>query len=248
MADSFYPFTKQEAKEDGVLDRWEQSHRINVRCARDIDRLIASHTQNGQMEEDCARAALDWWGLRRVQFVLSNTLHGTSSRRFDQDSIRWVRTAYVPYDKTNVEFKVQADISLLAQFVQQTYAEYQGLGMFGPKHCGAPDQDYTGKVLVLRPDRLREDCWFAQNQLWYGLAGFGLSPASRGRAVFATCLGDGEKARWNRDDFMGVLDEQYLPDWAMERLAELRAPAQEQAAATDPEQAEAPAQGGMEMG
>ena len=39
---------------------------------------------------------------------------------------------------------------------------------------------------------------------------------------------------------MGVLDEQYLPDWAMEKLAELRGPEQEQA--------DAPAQGGMEMG
>ena len=70
--------------------------------------------------------------------------------------------------------------------------------------------------------------------------GLGCSPTARGRAVYAACLGDGEKTRWNRTDFMGVLDEQYLPDWAMEKLAELRGPEQEQA--------DAPAQGGMEMG
>ena len=239
MADTFYPHSKQEAKREGELDKWERSHRVNIRCARDIDRLIVSHTQDGQLEPDCARAALDWWGFRRVQFVLSNTLRSTSSRSFDQDSIRWVRTVYVPYDKTNEGFKVQADLPLLAAFVQQTYTEYQKLGLFGAEHCSADELDYTDKVLILRPGALKEECWSPRNQLWYGETGFGCSPTARGRAVFATCLGDGEKARWDRADFVGVLDEQYLPDWAMERLSELRGPAQGQ---TD-----SPAQGGMEM-
>ena len=44
--------------------------------------------------------------------------------------------------------------------------------------------------------------------------------------MYATCLGDGEQTRWNRSDFTGVLDEQYLPDWAREKLEELQAPKQ----------------------
>ena len=64
--------------------------------------------------------------------------------------------------------------------------------------------------------------------------------------MFATCLGDGERAQWYRADFIGVMDEQHLPDWAMERLSELRGPAQEQAAPAT-EQDEAPGQGGIEM-
>ena len=175
-----------------------------------------------------------------MQFVLSNTLRGASTQEFDPDALHWARTAYVPYEKTNGECKIRADSALLAQFLRQTHAEYQALGMFGPEHCGGADQDFTGKVLVLRPDRLKDECWSAQNQLWLGEMGFGCSPTASGRAVFATCLGDGEKVRWNRADFMGVLEEQYLPDWAAEKLAELRGPAQEQA--------DGPAQGGMEMG
>lgn len=240
MADTIYPYSRQEAKREGALDQWERSHRLNIRCARDIDRLIASHIQDGQLEPDCARAALDWWSFPRVQYVLSNTLCGSNSRNFDQNSISWVRTVYVPYDKTCEEFKVQADPLLLAAFVRQTYAEYQKLGMFGPEHRSADELDYTGKVLILRPSVLKDECWSPQNQLWYGECGFGCSPTARGRAVYATCLGDGEKTRWDRTDFMGVLDEQYLPDWAMERLAELRGPAEEQ---TD-----GPSQGGMGMG
>ena len=65
--------------------------------------------------------------------------------------------------------------------------------------------------------------------------------------MYATCLGDGEEARWNREDFMGVLDEQYLPDWAAERLAELRGPIQAQNAPAQ-EQDSGPTLGGMELG
>ena len=130
---------------------------------------------------------------------------------------------------------------LLEAFIGQTRDAYQALGLFGPEHCVGDrhEQDYTGKVLVMSPDTLREACWDPRNQLWYAEMGFGCSPHASGRAVFATCLGDGEKTRWNRSDFTGVLDEQYLPDWAVEKLEELRGPQQEQ---TD-----GPAMGGMTM-
>lgn len=239
MTDNLYSFSRQEAKSLGRLAQWKESHQANIKCARDIENLIVSHTQDGRLEPDCARAALDWWSFHRVQFVLSNTLRNASVQGFEPDSLKWARAVYVPPDKTNGAFKIKADSSMLAQFVRQTYAEYQKLGLFGARHCSA-ELDYTGKVLILRPSVLKEECWFPQNQLWYGETGFGCSPTARGRAVYATCLGDGEKTRWERTDFVGVLDEQYLPDWAMERLSELRGPAQEQ---TD-----SPAQGGMEMG
>ena len=92
--------------------------------------------------------------------------------------------------------------------------------------------------MVLSPDTLKERYWSPQNQLWLAVDGFGCSPDASGRAVYATCLGDGEKTRWNRGDFTGVLDERYLPDWAAKKLAELQGAQQEQPKAPS---------GGMEM-
>ena len=37
MADTFYPYSRQEAKREGELDRWQESHLSNVKCARDMD-------------------------------------------------------------------------------------------------------------------------------------------------------------------------------------------------------------------
>ena len=33
--------------------------------------------------------------------------------------------------------------------------------------------------------------------------------------------------RWDRSEFVGVLDDKYLPEWAKEKLTELTAPKQD---------------------
>ena len=92
------------------------------------------------------------------------------------------------------------------------------------------------RQLVLSPDTLKESCWSQENQLWYAHDGFGCHPHAIGRSIRCTCLGDGEMTRWNRTDFIGVLDEQYLPDWAAEKLTQLTGQKQT-----------APTMGGMTM-
>ena len=239
MAEPLCVYSRNEAVREGRLDKWERSREANIQCARDTESLIASHAKDGQLEPGCAAEALERWGFLRVQYVLANTLIRTGGLGFEPDSLRWARSVWIAQDRDNDTFGVQADRPLLAQFVRQTYAEYQALGMFGAEHCAPGHLDYTGKVLILRPNVLKEECWSVRNQVWYGESGFGCSPTASGRAVYATCLGDGEKARWERADFLGVLDEKSLPDWAQERLAELRG--------SDQEQTDGPVQGGMEM-
>lgn len=125
----------------------------------------------------------------------------------------------------NRYYTVDTAARLLEGFVQQARKAYQTLGLFEPEHCVGDrcQQDYTGKVLVLSPDMLQESCWTPRSQLWRAAGGFGCSPTASGRAVYATRLEDGEQTRWDRADFIGVLDEQYLPDWAREKLEELQA-------------------------
>ena len=81
-------------------------------------------------------------------------------------------------------------------------------------------------ILKLPSERL-----FFPAHIRYAHDGFGCRPHAIGRSVRCTCLGDGETTRWNRHEFIGVLDEKYLPDWAREKLMELTAPRQEASAA-----------------
>ena len=119
--------------------------------------------------------------------------------------------------------------AVLDGFVTRYRKAYQALGLFSPEQCepeSFSDLDYEGKVLVLSLEVLKESCWTPQAQLWYAHDGFGRGPTAIGRSIRCTCLGDSEQARWNRTDFIDVLKEEFLPEWAEEKLAELRGPEQ----------------------
>lgn len=250
-ADFFYvyPYSRREAYSLGRTQMHEESFRLNVICAREIEQAIRDYfsEETDNLTEGCAQPVLEQFGFKRVNFVLANSLQelqkSVSCRHLVSDeTYQWGRRTFVPEDgEYNHYYMVDTAAALLESFIGQARDAYQALGLFGPEHCaGDPqEQDYTGKVLVMRPDTLKESRWKPRNQLWLGECGFGCSPHARGQAVFATCLGDGEQARWNRSDFAGVLDEQYLPDWAREKLEELRSPQQEQDGG--------PAMGGMTM-
>ena len=229
-----YPNSRAEARRLGQTQMHEDSFRLNVDCARAIEQAIRDHFDEADesLAEDCARSVLEQFGFKRVNFVLANSLKQMGCPELISEEIhQWGHGTYIPSDgKYNRNYAADTAAPLLKAFIGQARDAYQALGLFGPEHCVGDrhEQDYTGKVLVLSTDTLRESCWDPRNMLWLGEGGFGCSPHSSGRAVYATCLGDGEKTRWNRADFTGVLDEQYLPDWAVERLEELRSPQQEQ--------------------
>lgn len=88
------------------------------------------------------------------------------------------------------------------------------------------------KEVILILKLLSERLFFSVH-IRYAHDGFGCRPHAIGRSVRCTCLGDGETTRWNRHEFIGVLDEKYLPDWAREKLMELTAPRQEEPAADE---------------
>ena len=239
-----YPFSQAEAHCRGETRMHMDSFYENVKCARAIEKAIREHFDETSeaLAEGCAQSVLEAYGFKRVWFVLSNSLREMGRPRLISNDIRqWGQRPYVPPDgKFNRYFAVDTAAGLLESFIRQTQAAYQALGLFGQEHCaGDPFKlNYEGKVLVLSPGTLRESHWNPREQLWLGQSGFGCSPDARGQAVYAVCLGDGEETRWNRCDFTGVLDERFLPDWAAEKLAELRAPQHQQP--------ETPS-GGMEM-
>ena len=185
--------------------------------------------------KDCITPVLDEYGYKRTAWVLANTLHELKwDGRFSPANKQWAERRYIPQDERhNAAITVRSHPAVLDGFVSLYRKAVQALNLFGAEHCvgDRAEQDFTGKVLVLSPDTLKESCWSQADQLWYARSGFGCEPHSSGRAVFATCLSDGETARWNREDFIGVLDEKYLPDWGREKLMELTAPRQEEPAA-----------------
>ena len=232
-----YPYSAKEARERNELSLWRESHRANIACRDAIEDTIRRSFDGMHLDKDCITPVLDEYGYKRTAWVLANTLHELKwDGRFSYANKHWAEKIYIPTDLIhNSDFVVRSHPAVLDGFVSFYRKAVQALNLFGAEHCvgDRAEQDYTGKVLVLSPDTLKESCWSQADQLWYARSGFGCEPHSSGRAVFATCLSDGETARWNREDFIGVLDEKYLPDWAREKLMELTAPRQEEPAADE---------------
>ena len=97
-------------------------------------------------------------------------------------------------------------------------------------------QDYTGKLLVIRDDVLKEECRTSENQLFLASGGFGCSPDSSGRKVFGQFLSDGEKTHFYREDFVGIIDEQHIPQWAAKKMEQIQAQKEQQEQESAPEQ------------
>ena len=194
-----------------------------------------------RVEKKLREKMLDEYGFKRTAWVLANTLHELKwDGRFSYANKHWAEKIYIPTDLNhNSDFVVRSHPAVLDGFVSFYRKAVQALNLFGAEHCvgDRAEQDYTGKVLVLSPDTLKESCWSQENQLWYAHDGFGCSPHAIGRSVRCTCLSDGEMTRWNRSEFIGVLDDKFLPEWAKPKLAELQAQ----------EQTDAPTMGGMNM-
>ena len=226
-----YPYSAKEARERNELSLWRESHRANIACREAIEDAIRQNFDGMYLNEDCLAPVLTAYGYKRTAWVLANTLNELKwDGRFSPANKQWAERRYILQDERhNAAITVRSHPAVLDGFVSLYRKAVQALNLFGAEHCvgDRAEQDYTGKVLVLSPDTLKESYWSQENQLWYAHDGFGCRPHAIGRSVRCTCLSDGEMTRWNRHEFIGVLDEKYLPDWAREKLMELTAPRQE---------------------
>ncbi len=224
-----YPYSVQEAVRNNELPLWRESYRANIACKQAVESAIRTGFDGMRLDPGCLKPVLEEYGYKRVGWVLSNTLQRKDyDGRFGTSNKAWAKQTFIPPDRHNLDFLVESHPAVLDGFVDLYREAEQGLNLFGSEHCTGDraEQDFTGKVLVLSPKILKESYWSRENQLWYAHDGFGCAPHAIGRSVRCTCLGDGEMTRWNRTDFIGVLDERYLPAWAQEKLAELTAPQQ----------------------
>ena len=226
-----YPWTAEEARREGKIEIWRASHKANIACRDAIEEAIRRNFDGMHLKEDCLRPVLDEFGYKRTSWVLSNTLQMLKwDGRFSPANKQWAEKTFIPADLNhNSDFVVRSHPAVLDGFVDLYRKAYQKLGLFGGEHCigDHAEQDFTGKVLVLSPSTLKESFWAPENQLWLAHDGFGCRPHAIGRSIHCTCLGDGEMTRWNRSEFVGVLDDKYLPEWAKEKLTELTAPKQD---------------------
>lgn len=238
-----YPYSLSEAKQNGELESYRESFKENIRCAESIKNAINNNFDGMHLNKDVAKEVIAEFGYDRVNFVLANTLQELKhDGRFSCENKEWAKEFYIPENKIkginmNADFVVTSHPAVLDGFVSQARKEYKGLNLWNHTHCNDKTHlDYTNKIMVLRPDSLKDEYKTPKDQLIYCEGGFGCSPTSSGRKVYGRFLSDGEKCQYDRSDFIGELKAEYLPDWAREKVQEM----------TESKQS-TPTMGGIEM-
>ena len=188
-----YPYSVEEARRRDEIALWRASHQENIRCKEAIEEAVRQHFDGSHLSLD---GVLRAFGYKRTAWVLANTLQQLEwDGRFSPRNKAWARQICIPPDpRHNLDFIVTSHPAVLDGVVDQYRKAYQALSLFAPEQCepnSFSDLDYTGMVLVLSPDTLKESYWTPQNQLWYAHDGFGCSPRTIGRSIRCTCLGDG---------------------------------------------------------
>ena len=217
-----YEWSLEDALRDNERDQWRQSYKENCDCARAIERAINENYHDHSLD-DCIKPIIERYGFDRVNFVLANTIQqNKEDGRFSHDNKKWASRFRIPRDDVRWHFSVAAHPGLTNLFVNQAQKMWQALGLFDSSHCMSQNGgqlDYTGKVVVINPRIFKDECKTPEDQLFLAQHGNGCRPNALGYKVYGKFLKDGEETICLRSDIIGILKDEYLPDWAKENFA-----------------------------
>ena len=224
-----YQYSKNAAEHDGDSTVWLESYRANKACAKAIMDEIELIPDGTRLSADSVKRVINRFGYDRVNWVLAATIQQISADNgVSQENKDWAREYFMSYHKKEIEdYRVNADPTKFESFVISAREEYDSLNLFDYKHC-LPDSgiiDYKDRVLLLRPTNLNDEHKTPDNQLFIAdIGGFGCSPGSSGRRIVGHFLIDGEKGEYYRSDFIGIIADELLPQWAKDTLEQLQNP------------------------
>jgi hypothetical protein len=101
------------------------------------------------------------------------------------------------------------------------------VSLFRKDDCipGSEREDYTDKLMIVRPEVLSPKYRNAKFQLFRCEHGNGCNPDRIGRSVSGHFLFDGESDTFDRTSFIGEVRPDRLPDWALEKIGAAEAEA-----------------------
>ena len=224
-----YESSRQEAHDTGEIALWRESKKLNAECAGAIEQAIREHFDGMHLADGSEQSVIEQYGFDRTMWVLAATMkYKDHDGRFSRDNREWANTV-LPGWLSREEFEgyvCDAHPAVLDGFIREVRKAYDALGMLGTSHC-LPEsykRSFQNQLLILKPKVLAEKFKSPDFQYFYATCGFGCDPGKIGTRVYGYFLKDHDPGELRRSDFLGVADESQLPEWAAEKLAEIREP------------------------
>jgi hypothetical protein len=221
-----YQNSREEARRLDEIILWRESRNANIQCAKSIGEAISKHYNDNILGIQGAVDVIETYGHFRTQYVLASiTQHFDYDGRFSRQNKEWAKDFFVPDRDEACDWLSDAHPCLLDGFVNQTRREFAKLNLYGKEHCLADSAnlDFKNKVLILKPFRLTETYMHPEHQLFLDdLGGNWCNHVALGTKIFGKFLSDGEITSFNRKDFLGAIDPQFMPDWAAKKIQEMQ--------------------------
>ena len=127
-----YPYSVSRAEEDGDLDLYRQSHKLNIACKDAIENAITRHYRNNTLDAKAVQAVVDQFGWARTSFVLVNTIRNkTWDGRISQENKQWAQLAPMFPDvdaqenNRRLRYVINSHPGLTDMFVKELRRQYQ---------------------------------------------------------------------------------------------------------------------------
>ena len=226
MSEYVYMNSLDHARREDEVQLWRNSFKENVRCKNAVEKALSEGFDGMHLNDGIAKDLAEEFGTDRLSWVLANTVkEHFEDGRFRPENKEWAKNIYIPKDSHNVEFAVSSHPEIVNGLITD-YRQYlaEVLHQYTVKDClpESAHANYEDQLLILNPFLLNDDYKHGDYQLFYARSGNGCDESNLGRKVFGVFLKDGERTHFLRDDFLGIADESKIPDWAKERLDQLK--------------------------
>lgn len=232
MAVPFYRYSLETAKSNDCVELYRESTEENRRCKDFVQDektgFFANAYKDNCVDSDgrYTKNLIKEFGMERVLNMYAVTVRNHSGDGRISNEVRdWANNFNAGLrarEDMREGMLTQINPGIVDLLAKHAIKEFESLNLFTSEHCDKEQTNYEDKVVIVNHKCLREEYWTPENQLWLATDGFGCDPTKIGRAVYSTCLADDDRARWDRGDILGVIKDEYLPDWAREKLEEMQ--------------------------
>lgn len=87
-----YPYSGEVAEQEGDLEWYRQSHKLNIACKNEIEGAIARNYADNTLNDEAVHQVVAQFGLPRTAFVLGNTIREKEwDGRISHDNKAWAK-------------------------------------------------------------------------------------------------------------------------------------------------------------
>ena len=127
-----YPYSGEVAEQEGDLEWYRQSHKLNIACKDEIEWSIARNYENNTLSDEAVHQVVAQYGLPRTAFVSVNTIREKEwDGRISHDNKAWAKRVPVYPDvdtfgqNKRLKYVVNCNAGLTDIFVNILRREYR---------------------------------------------------------------------------------------------------------------------------